>query len=285
MTVLLHAEGVSKRFAGLLAVNDVFFEVEERSIVSLIGPNGAGKTTLFNMLTGLYKPSSGRIVFGGRDIAGRRPDKITTDGIARTFQNIRLLGTMTALENVVVGRHSRMRAGIFGSIARTARVRREERAARERPALIRRPCADPRAQRARVEVCVAFLGAGLDDSAFDAYLAFELDPVKEQACMRIGRQILPFSTFVIREEDEAALVHALDKHDAGRRIAACVDGGERHCVGLGQPGVERLLEPSLELADRIGVDTRFIERAAGIVFTEIGEGSHVLMRPLQSGSV
>ena len=101
-------------------------EVPLRSIVSLIGPNGAGKTTLFNMLTGLYKPTTGRILLGNRDISRSRPDRITAFGVARTFQNIRLFGAMTAVENVMIGRHSRMRAGLFGSILRPPRVRREE---------------------------------------------------------------------------------------------------------------------------------------------------------------
>jgi branched-chain amino acid transport system ATP-binding protein len=95
--------------------------------VSIIGPNGAGKTTFFNMLTGLYKPSVGRIAFGGREISGVRPDRITALGIARTFQNIRLFATMSAAENVKVGQHARMRAGLVGSILRPPRVRREER--------------------------------------------------------------------------------------------------------------------------------------------------------------
>jgi branched-chain amino acid transport system ATP-binding protein len=129
---LLSAQAVSKSFGGLLAVNDVTFSIPERGIVSIIGPNGAGKTTFFNMLTGLYRPTSGRIFFRGQDITRVRPDRITARGIARTFQNIRLFGTMTALENVLVGEHSRMRAGLIGSILRTPRVRREERTAHDR---------------------------------------------------------------------------------------------------------------------------------------------------------
>ena len=123
-----------KTFGGLVAVNDVSIEIPTHSIVSIIGPNGAGKTTFFNMLTGLYKPTRGRIWFAGREITGARPDVITGRGVARTFQNIRLFGAMTALENVMVGRHSRMRAGLLGSIARTPAVRREEQAVRERAA-------------------------------------------------------------------------------------------------------------------------------------------------------
>jgi branched-chain amino acid transport system ATP-binding protein len=116
----------------LVAVNDVSLDIPLHSIVSLIGPNGAGKTTLFNMLTGLYKPTGGRILLGDRDITRRRPDQITGLGVARTFQNIRLFGAMSAVENVMIGRHVRMRAGIFGSIFRPPWVRKEERTTRER---------------------------------------------------------------------------------------------------------------------------------------------------------
>jgi len=129
---LLQATDVTKAFGGLVAVSRVDFQIPERSIVSIIGPNGAGKTTFFNMLTGLYKPTSGRITLAGKDITGRRPDKIIADGMARTFQNIRLFGTMTALENVMIGQHGRMKAGLFGSIFRAPWVRKEERKVRER---------------------------------------------------------------------------------------------------------------------------------------------------------
>jgi len=129
---LMRVERVTKEFGGLVAVSDVSVDVPTRSIVSLIGPNGAGKTTLFNMLTGLYRPTSGRIVLGERDITRARPDVITGLGVARTFQNIRLFGAMSALENVMIGHHSRMRAGFAGSVLRTPRVRREEREVRER---------------------------------------------------------------------------------------------------------------------------------------------------------
>jgi branched-chain amino acid transport system ATP-binding protein len=131
---ILTAVEVSKVFGGLVAVNQVSLDIPVGLIVSIIGPNGAGKTTFFNMLTGLYKSSSGRITFSGRDITHDRPDVITKLGIARTFQNIRLFGAMTALENVIVGRHCRMRAGLFGSIVRAPWVRAEEKAVEERAA-------------------------------------------------------------------------------------------------------------------------------------------------------
>jgi branched-chain amino acid transport system ATP-binding protein len=129
---VLRAERVTKEFGGLRAVDDVSVDLPEHSIVSLIGPNGAGKTTLFNMLTGLYRPTQGRILLGARDITRSRPDVITGYGVARTFQNIRLFGAMTAVENVMIGQHVRMRAGLFGSIFRPPWVRREERETRER---------------------------------------------------------------------------------------------------------------------------------------------------------
>ncbi|HTP23308.1 MAG TPA: ABC transporter ATP-binding protein [Solirubrobacteraceae bacterium] len=128
----MHVDHVAKAFGGLVAVDDVSLDIPRHTIVSLIGPNGAGKTTLFNMLTGLYKPTSGRILFGERDITRTRPDIITKLGVARTFQNIRLFGAMTALENVIVGRHARMRTGVFGAIFRPPWVRREEREVQER---------------------------------------------------------------------------------------------------------------------------------------------------------
>jgi branched-chain amino acid transport system ATP-binding protein len=131
-TAALSVDRVSKVFGGLVAVNDVSLDVPLQAIVSLIGPNGAGKTTLFNMLTGLYKPTAGRILLGDRDITRMRPDRITGLGVARTFQNIRLFGAMTAMENVMIGRHARMRAGLVGSIFRPPWVRREEKEARER---------------------------------------------------------------------------------------------------------------------------------------------------------
>jgi len=129
---ILTAEDVSKVFGGLVAVSEVNFSIPRKGIVSIIGPNGAGKTTFFNMLTGLYRPSLGSVIFNGKDVTTKRPDQITALGVARTFQNIRLFGTMSAVENVLVGQHARLRATVAGSILRTPRVRREEREGREK---------------------------------------------------------------------------------------------------------------------------------------------------------
>jgi branched-chain amino acid transport system ATP-binding protein len=132
VTDLLVASHVRKEFGGLTAVNDVDFTVPEGKIVSLIGPNGAGKTTFFNMLTGVYRPTGGVITFLGEDVTGKPPHAITQRGVGRTFQNIRLFRNMTALENVLVGMHSRLKSGILGSIFRPPGVRREEEGARVR---------------------------------------------------------------------------------------------------------------------------------------------------------
>ena len=129
---VLNAVNITKQFGGLTAVSDVSFAAPERSIVSIIGPNGAGKTTFFNMLTGFYKPTAGRIDLEDRNITGNRPDVIMKLGMARTFQNIRLFGTMTATENVLVGENARLKAGLFGSILRTPGVRKEEARAHEK---------------------------------------------------------------------------------------------------------------------------------------------------------
>ncbi len=123
---LLVAEKVRKEFGGLVATDDVDFTIPRGAVVSLIGPNGAGKTTFFNMLTGVYRPTAGRIIFDGEDVTGKPPHAITERGIGRTFQNIRLFQNMTALENVLVGMHARLKGGIVSSIIRTPRIRREE---------------------------------------------------------------------------------------------------------------------------------------------------------------
>jgi branched-chain amino acid transport system ATP-binding protein len=128
---LLEARGVTKRFGGLVAVSNVDFTLPERRIYSIIGPNGAGKTTFFNIIAGLYRPDAGTITFAGRNIVGLKPHQVTRLGIARTFQNIRLFGAMSALENVLVGMHCRLTTNALGAIVRWPAVNREEARARE----------------------------------------------------------------------------------------------------------------------------------------------------------
>lgn len=129
---ILQADSITKQFGGLTAVNSVDFHIRRGSISSLIGPNGAGKTTFFNMITGLYVPTSGTFTFDGAVINGLKPHLVTSAGIGRTFQNIRLFSHMTALENVLVGQHPRLHAGLLGILARSRKVRDEEAAARKR---------------------------------------------------------------------------------------------------------------------------------------------------------
>ena len=126
---LLAVSQLTRRFGGLVAVNSVDVSLKRGTILSVIGPNGAGKTTFFNMITGLIKPSSGQLLFDGIDITGKPPHFVTAVGIARTFQNIRLFSNMTALENVLVGMHPRMKSGVLGAIFRPPSTRSEERAA------------------------------------------------------------------------------------------------------------------------------------------------------------
>jgi len=130
--LLLEARNIRKSFGGLRALSEVSLAIEPSEIYGLIGPNGAGKTTLFNVLTGLYKPDAGAVVFNGTELTGRKPNLIVEAGIARTFQNIRLFANMTAIENVMVGRHLRARAGALGAVLRDKATLAEEAAIRRR---------------------------------------------------------------------------------------------------------------------------------------------------------
>jgi branched-chain amino acid transport system ATP-binding protein len=126
MTMLLEANGIGKRFGGVQALSNVSFTIAQGDIYGLIGPNGAGKTTLFNLLTGIYAPDGGSFVLDGKNITNLKPDEVARMGIARTFQNIRLFASLSALENVMIGRHARTRAGVWGAILRNPATVREE---------------------------------------------------------------------------------------------------------------------------------------------------------------
>ncbi|CAB3629332.1 ABC transporter ATP-binding protein [Achromobacter pulmonis] len=126
MNKLLQAQGLGKRFGGLQALSDVSFDIEQGEIYGLIGPNGAGKTTLFNVLTGLYIPEDGSCTFNGASMSGKKPHEVAHAGLARTFQNIRLFANLSAIENVMIGRHLRTRAGVLGAVFRTRATRAEE---------------------------------------------------------------------------------------------------------------------------------------------------------------
>jgi branched-chain amino acid transport system ATP-binding protein len=131
---LLNAAKVTKRFGGLVAVNKMDFYIDEGAIVSIIGPNGAGKTTFFNTITGIYKPEEGVITFNGHSLVGHRPDQIVALGIARTFQNIRLFGNMSVIENILVGMNTRLKQNPVGVLLRSKAFKEEERLAQEKAA-------------------------------------------------------------------------------------------------------------------------------------------------------
>jgi branched-chain amino acid transport system ATP-binding protein len=132
VSALLEIRGLVKRFGGLNAVDGVDLDVEAGEILSVIGPNGAGKTTLFNIVTGLYKPEGGSIVFDGHHLTGLKPNQVCSLGISRTFQTVRLFPNMTVLENAMVGQHCRTRSGVLGAVLRLPHTRAEERSVRER---------------------------------------------------------------------------------------------------------------------------------------------------------
>jgi branched-chain amino acid transport system ATP-binding protein len=236
---MLTAAGVSKRFGGLLAVDTVDFEIPRRSIVSIIGPNGAGKTTFFNMLTGLYKPTTGRISFDGDNITSMRPDKIMKRGLARTFQNIRLFGTMTALENVLVAQHSRTKAGVFRSILHTPGQRREEREAREKA---REELAYVGLREREFEEVSVNLSYG-DQRRLEIARALASDPkmllLDEPTAGMNPQESAQLTSFMQKLRDERGLTILLIEHDmkvvmgVSERITV-FDHGEKIAEGLPQ---------------------------------------------------
>ena len=210
---ILETNHLTKQFGGLTAVDGVSFRVPERSIVSIIGPNGAGKTTFFNMLTGLYKPSLGSVVFDGKDVTTKRPDQITALGVARTFQNIRLFGTMSAVENVLVGQHARLRATVVGSIFRTPGVRREERIARDKA---REVLSYVGVDKRRHDDAATFLSYG-DQRRVEIARALASDPklllLDEPTAGMNPQESEQLTTFMRKLRDERDLAILLIEHD------------------------------------------------------------------------
>jgi branched-chain amino acid transport system ATP-binding protein len=239
MADLLRAEGVRKEFGGLIAVNDVDFTIPPGSITSLIGPNGAGKTTFFNMLTGVYKPTAGRIEFDGHDVTGKPPHAITERGIGRTFQNIRLFQNMTALENVMVGMHSRLKGGIIKSVLRTRGVKKEEREAAERA---RELLEFSGLRRSQWEQFARNLSYG-DQRRLEVGRALATQPklvlLDEPTAGMNPQETADFTAFVARLRDEEKLTVLLIEHDmrvvmgVSERVTV-LDYGEKIAEGAPQ---------------------------------------------------
>jgi branched-chain amino acid transport system ATP-binding protein len=209
---ILNTQSLRKEFGGLLAVDDVEFSIPRDSTVSLIGPNGAGKTTFFNMLTGVYKPTSGRVLFDGEDVTGLPPHAITERGIGRTFQNIRLFQQMTSLENVLVGMHSRLKGGIVASIVGTPRIRREEEEARETARGLLAYCG----LAGRAELYARSLSYG-DQRRLEVARALATQPklllLDEPTAGMNPQETLDFIAFVHKLREERGLTVLLIEHD------------------------------------------------------------------------
>ena len=209
---LVVATKVRKEFGGLIATDNVDFTIPRGAIVSLIGPNGAGKTTFFNQLTGVYKPTSGSIVFDGTEVSYLPPHAITKLGIGRTFQNIRLFSQMNAIENVLVGMHCRMHAGILGAIVRTPKVKREEAASRDKARELLIYCGLPR----RHEERSASLPYG-DQRRLEVARALATDPklllLDEPTAGMNPQETAEFTSFVQKVRDEKGVTVLLIEHD------------------------------------------------------------------------
>jgi len=235
VSALLEASGVGKRFGGVQALNDVSFAIEPGQVYGLIGPNGAGKTTLFNLLTGIYTPDAGKFVFNGADISGLRADRIAAAGIARTFQNIRLFANLSALENVMIGRHVRTRAGVLGAILRNKGTLREERDI-ERRAL---ELLDYVGIRARANDAAATLAYG-DQRRLEIARALATEPkllaLDEPAAGMNPTERLALASLVKRVRDDGRTI-LLIEHDVRLVMNVCdrvlvLDYGERIAEGL-----------------------------------------------------
>lgn len=180
---LLQVKHLTLQFGGLVAVNEVQFNIEQGTIMSLIGPNGAGKTSVFNMITGFYKPTRGEILFDGTNVVGKRPSQITRLGMARTFQNIRLFPGLSVLENVMSGMHTRSSQGVLGAVLRTRKQQREEVEIRE-----------------VAEQCIDFVGVGVYKHRFAKNL-----PYGAQRYVEIARALATKPKLLLLDEPAAGL--------------------------------------------------------------------------------
>ena len=199
---LLNISGVNKRFGGLQALTDVGIKIMKGQIYGLIGPNGAGKTTFFNVITGLYQPDTGTFELDGKPYSPSAPHAVAKAGIARTFQNIRLFGEMSALENVMVGRHVRTHQGVFGAIFRHGAARREEAAIR-----------------ARAQELLDFVGIGQFGQRTARFLSYG-----DQRRLEIARALATEPKLLALDEPAAGM-NATERVALGKLVATIRAGG------------------------------------------------------------
>jgi branched-chain amino acid transport system ATP-binding protein len=228
----LRVERLSKEFGGVRAIDDLSWQLHPGTIHSIIGPNGAGKTTLLNLLTGVYVPSTGRIIFDERDLTGAPPHAFAAAGIGRTFQNLQIFFNMTALENVMTGRHLRERCGLLAALLHTPRLARAEHECRERALQLLRflgledyawigAAAMPYGALKRLEIARALAGEPsmllLDEPAAG------LNPTEAQEIDALIKQLAAAGTTIVLVEHNMRLVMGVSDHilvlDYGRRLS------------------------------------------------------------------
>ncbi len=223
---LLQTIKLTKTFGGLAAVQNIDFQIRAGEIVGVIGPNGAGKSTFFNLITGLYKPTSGRIFVAGKDVTGRKPDAVLRAGVARTFQNIRLFQNMTVLENVLVGYHSRLTSQVFGDVLKLPHTRKEE----------------SEAHRRALEV-LRFFGTRLLAQRHD--LARNL-AYADRRMLEIARAMASYPKLLLLDEPTAGMNPA--ETDAAIRLIATIRSND-----LGIILIEHKLNVVMGMSDRVVV--------------------------------
>jgi branched-chain amino acid transport system ATP-binding protein len=260
MNGLLQIQNVTKRFGGLQALTNVDLLVEEKMIAGLIGPNGAGKTTLFNAITGVYAPEAGSILFLGKEIVGRKRHQITAIGIARTFQNIRLFPNMTTAENVLVGHHCQMHAGVWGAVTRNQKTLQEE----------------TTAQRKAIEL-LTFVGLeGREDQ-----LAKNL-PYGDQRRLEIARALAVEPKLLLLDEPTAGM-NPQETLSLTRFVSRIRDE-----LGLSILLIEHDMRVVMGISDRVTVldhgvkisegSPRFVQKDARVIEAYLGRPSELVRR-------